>query len=148
MTRKRSWEIGAGVLLLLLLVVIGCGLLYQKRINDRLIAAVREADTAAVKSLLARGANPNAMDARFRRALAIAESQEAAVSGDWKRVHAAQIGVIIRAVRHLHAYRRSPQALVEKNIALVQRESRQAYARMPNPHTPIVRLLRQHGATK
>ena len=155
MNRKRVWEIGAGVVLLLLLVVTGGGLLYHKSLNDRLIPAVVDADTAAVKSLLARGANPNATDARFQRVLAIAESKEAAVSQARKKQLEVVMAVSVEAALQRHTRRgysvpvlRERQLLVKRKVAQVRRRFQQAYAKIPNPYTPVARLLRQHGATK
>ena len=62
MSRKRVWEIGAGLVLLLVLAITLGGWLYHKSLNDELTRLLKKGDLdrseiAAVHSLLRRGAS-------------------------------------------------------------------------------------------
>jgi uncharacterized protein len=59
MNRKRIWEIGATIALLLALAGVAAGFLYYQRLNAELRKALSHQDGARVKALVERGANPN-----------------------------------------------------------------------------------------
>ena len=176
MNRKRVGEIGAGVVLVLLVVVVAGGLLYHKRLNDQLLASIKPGNSTAVASLLQRGANVNAVDENGRTPLMLAAQRsdtkivrlllgagadleakdregktplnlaERKVA-QWESERAREFHQVMAAVRRIEATLDQKQPGVREQIR--QNRLRLSQVKLPpSPHLPIVRLLKQHGATK
>jgi len=176
MNRKRVWEIGAGALLVLLVVAVAGGMFYHKQLNDRLLASIKPGNSTAVASLLKRGANVNAVDKNGRTPLMLAAQQREAkivrlllsAGADleakdregktaldlaegrvawWDNEMARSYAEVLARVRQIEATLNLKQPEIREQI----RQNRVELLQMkqtPSPHLPIVRLLKQHRATR
>ena len=176
MNRKRVWEIVAGVVLLLVVVGVAGGILYHKRLNDQLLAAIKPGNSTVVASLLQRGAHVNAVDKTGRTPLMLAalwrdtklvrlllsagadleaKDREGKTALSLAEGKAAQYeSLMARGRAEVMAAVQRIEATLDRKQPGVREQIRQNRLQLsqvkspPNPFLPMVRLLKQHGATK
>ena len=177
MNRKRAWEIGAGVVLLLAVAVVAGAYLRQRSLNMSLAEALQDVEAAKVQRLLDQGADahtrgadgasvltfaarhrdPELLEAGLARGLDVNESDDYGLT---PIIWAALFGDVPLSRRLLaagadpnHAARNGLTAL--QSAALVGNTTMSAppgtaglSVKKPHPYPKLIRLLKQHGATK